>query len=213
MKKKLKSFYFSGNKIKKNKDLSKDILKILRETVDTQQNLEDFDIDFKDAVLDDYLELVIQFGFVSLFSIAFPLTPLISLITNRFEIEVDKYKILNLYKRPIPYRAKNIGSWIITIEFIGYLSIFTNLGLLCFCSNTFYELTNEYRFLIFALLSAFYFFFKFSLDKFLPDVPNKIRDLNTRLKNVSEKLLKICLKKQNKFDTDKKVDFNIYVSN
>ena len=213
MKKKLKSFYFSGNKIKKNKDLSKDILKILRETVDTQQNLEDFDIDFKDAVLDDYLELVIQFGFVTLFAIAFPLIPLIALITNRFEIEVDKYKLLKLFKRPIPYRAKNIGSWKTAIIIISYLSIFSNLGLLCFSSNTFYELTNEFRFLIFILLSIFYCLFKIALDKILPDLPTKIRDLNTRLKYVSEKLVKIYLKKEKKFSSDKKVDFNIYVSN
>lgn len=212
MKNKVK-FLVGNSNNKRKKDLSTDILKLLRDNVDAQNNLEEFNLDYKDSVFDDYLELVIQFGFVSLFAISFPLTPLISLITNIFEMEVDKYKLLKLYKRPIPYGAKSIGSWMNVIEIISYLSIFTNLGLLCFSTNTFYELSINYKFVIFGSLSIFYCAFKIILDKILPDVPTKIQELNKRLKHVSEKLFMVYLKKETKYSLDKKVDFNIYVSN
>ena len=41
-------------------------------------------------LLDEYLELVIQYGFVTLFVAAFPLAPLFALINNVVEIRYTK---------------------------------------------------------------------------------------------------------------------------
>ena len=41
----------------------------------------------------EYLELVIQFGFVTLFVASFPLAPLVALINNILEIRVDAHKV------------------------------------------------------------------------------------------------------------------------
>lgn len=52
----------------------------------------------------EYLEMVIQFGFVTIFVCAFPLAPLFALINNVFEIRLDARKIITTYKRPVAQR-------------------------------------------------------------------------------------------------------------
>ena len=52
----------------------------------------------------EYLELVIQFGFVTIFVSAFPLAPLLALINNIFEIRLDARKMLLNFKRPVAQR-------------------------------------------------------------------------------------------------------------
>jgi hypothetical protein len=42
-----------------------------------------------DGTYNDYLEIFIQIGYVCLFSLAFPLAPLLALVNNIFEIKVD----------------------------------------------------------------------------------------------------------------------------
>jgi Calcium-activated chloride channel len=52
---------------------------------------------------------VIQFGYASLFVVAFPLAPLLALLNNYVEIRVDSFKVLNNVARPIPRGAQDIG--------------------------------------------------------------------------------------------------------
>lgn len=52
----------------------------------------------------EYLEMVIQFGFVTIFVCAFPLAPLFALINNIFEIRLDAKKMITQYKRPVAQR-------------------------------------------------------------------------------------------------------------
>ena len=56
----------------------------------------------------EYLELVLQFGFVTLFVAAFPLAPLFALINNFFEIRFDAKKIITSFKRPVAQRFGKI---------------------------------------------------------------------------------------------------------
>lgn len=53
---------------------------------------------------------VIQFGFITIFAVAFPLGSLFSLINNILEIKIDAFKILTQFKRPLPKKAQDIGN-------------------------------------------------------------------------------------------------------
>lgn len=59
----------------------------------------------------DYLELLILYGYVTLFVVAFPLAPLLGLINNIVEIRVDSFKLMHECSRPIPMGAEDIGAW------------------------------------------------------------------------------------------------------
>jgi len=57
----------------------------------------------------EYLELVVQYGLVTIFVAALPLAPLLALVNNVFEIRVDANKFLVLQRRVVAERADSIG--------------------------------------------------------------------------------------------------------
>ena len=52
---------------------------------------------------------VIQFGYVTFFSWAFPLAPALALLNNIVETRTDARKILHHSRRPIAHKAGGIG--------------------------------------------------------------------------------------------------------
>jgi hypothetical protein len=78
---------------------------------------------------DDYLELVLEFGYLTLFAECFPLASVFIIIVNTIEYRSDIFKLTTLYKRPHFQRKRNIGSWHFIIQFLSTLAIFTNLAL------------------------------------------------------------------------------------
>ncbi|KAI0972645.1 DUF590-domain-containing protein [Xylaria arbuscula] len=69
----------------------------------------------------DYREMVVQFGFLSLFSSIWPLTPLSFLINNWVELRSDAIKIAMTSQRPIPWRSDSIGPWLNALGFLSWV--------------------------------------------------------------------------------------------
>ncbi|CAI4232512.1 unnamed protein product [Auanema sp. JU1783] len=86
-------------------------------------------------LFDEYLEMVIQFGFVTLFVAAFPLAPLFAVINNILEIRVDAKKFLCVTQRPTPAQAKNIGIWLNILDVISKASVTINALVISFTSD------------------------------------------------------------------------------
>ncbi|XP_044042471.1 anoctamin-2b isoform X7 [Siniperca chuatsi] len=97
----------------------------------------------------EYMEMIIQFGFVSLFVASFPLAPLFALLNNIIEIRLDAKKFVTELRRPVAVRAKDIGIWynilsgmgkfsvIINLPSLGFLCILLDLSSPCFLSELF----------------------------------------------------------------------------
>ncbi|EGD72461.1 hypothetical protein PTSG_11592 [Salpingoeca rosetta] len=83
----------------------------------------------------EYLEMILQFGFLSLFVSAFSLAPFFALLNNILEIRIDAHKLLTVYRRPPAQRAANIGIWDEVMTFISYFSVLTNGLVIAFSSN------------------------------------------------------------------------------
>ena len=82
------------------------------------QNLKPWVRDYEDRIeypprglYKEYLELVVQFGFLTLFATAFPLAPLFCLLNNVLEIRADAQKFVKSFRRPIALAAEGIGIW------------------------------------------------------------------------------------------------------
>ena len=60
---------------------------------------------------EDYLEMLIQFGYVTLFSSAFPMAAVCALLNNIIEIRSDAFKLCVTFQRPFGERVENIGIW------------------------------------------------------------------------------------------------------
>jgi len=86
-------------------------------------------------VATDLREMVIQFGYLSLFSVVWPLVPLSFLINNWFELRADAVKICVEMQRPTPWRADTIGPWLDALEFITWLGSVTTAAVTYMFSN------------------------------------------------------------------------------
>lgn len=59
--------------------------------------------------------MFIQFGYVVLFSSAFPLAAMCALINNIIEIRSDALKLCTGLQRPFGRRVENIGQWQVSV--------------------------------------------------------------------------------------------------
>ena len=59
-----------------------------------------------EGTFDDYLEMFIQFGYVTLFSSAYPLAGLCALLNNLIEVRSDAFKLCFIHQRPFPERVQ-----------------------------------------------------------------------------------------------------------
>ncbi|KAJ0069557.1 hypothetical protein NL108_008513, partial [Boleophthalmus pectinirostris] len=78
----------------------------------------------------EYIELLVQFGYLSLFSCVFPLTAVLLLINNLTEIRSDAYKVCKLFRKPFTAPVANMGVWQIAFEVLSFVSVVSNCWLL-----------------------------------------------------------------------------------
>ncbi|NXS44146.1 ANO6 protein, partial [Balaeniceps rex] len=83
----------------------------------------------------EYLEMVIQFGFVTLFVASFPLAPLLALVNNMLEIRLDAWKLTTQFRRMVPQKAQDIGAWQPIMQGIAILAVVTNAMIIAFTSD------------------------------------------------------------------------------
>jgi hypothetical protein len=76
---------------------------------------------------DDFLEMVIQLGYICMFAAAFPLAAPLSLAAIFVEIRTDAFKLAFNTRRPHAARARNIGPWENIMAVIILLSCLTNV--------------------------------------------------------------------------------------
>nr|XP_023017814.1 anoctamin-2-like [Leptinotarsa decemlineata] len=90
---------------------------------------------FLSGVDDLFLQLVLQYGFLTIFVAAFPLAPFFALLNNVLEMRLDAQKLLTFYRRPVSQRVRDIGVWYRILDSIGKLSVVTNGFIIAFTSD------------------------------------------------------------------------------
>lgn len=88
-----------------------------------------------EGLFSEYLEMVIQFGFITIFVAACPLAPLFALFNNWVEIRLDAQKFVTEYRRPVGERAQDIGIWFPIMQFITHVAVLCNAFLIAFTSS------------------------------------------------------------------------------
>ena len=88
---------------------------------------------------DDYLEMVIEFGYVTLFASAFPLASILSIACNWVELKADLFKLTHVVRRPEAFQADSLGTWDTVLEGMVWMSVITNV------SSPFLALTDTDR--------------------------------------------------------------------
>lgn len=72
-------------------------------------------------VEEDVLEMCVQFGYLSLFGVAWPLVPVGFLLNNWLELRGDFFKLTLECQRPPPIRADSIGPCLLGLDFLAWM--------------------------------------------------------------------------------------------
>lgn len=64
----------------------------------------------------DYLDMIIQFSYVSMFTVVWPFAPLCAFVNNFFEIRGDVFKLFFDCRRPVRRRTISIGYWMTILQ-------------------------------------------------------------------------------------------------
>ncbi|KAM6159437.1 anoctamin-9 [Rhynchocyon petersi] len=98
------------------------------------------------SLFDEFMEMMMQYGFTTIFVAAFPLAPLLALLSNVVEIRLDAIKMVRLQQRLVPRKAKDIGTWLQVLETIGVLAVIVNGLVIAFTSEFIPRLIYKYRY-------------------------------------------------------------------
>lgn len=74
-------------------------------------------------------------GYLSLFSVIWPLTACSFLVNNWVEARADAMKIAMSSKRPIPWRSDSIGPWVTSLGFLSWLGSLTSAAIVFIFSH------------------------------------------------------------------------------
>ena len=123
--------------------------------------------------IDEYAELSIQFGYVTLFVAAFPLAPLFAFVSNFAKIKVDAYRLLCSLRRPMPSSDDGIGIWLDIFQIISLVAVVTNSGIIAFSMNPI--VTDETGVYNTFIAIQYTLFVLMGLSAYLvPDVPSAV---------------------------------------
>ncbi|UJR13801.1 hypothetical protein I4U23_000811 [Adineta vaga] len=75
----------------------------------------------------EYIEIMVQYGFIAMFSIALPIAPFLAMINNLFELRTDASKILFEFRRPFGELAYTLGIWEKIFDALSKLAILANI--------------------------------------------------------------------------------------
>uniref|UniRef100_A0A673THP8 Anoctamin n=1 Tax=Suricata suricatta TaxID=37032 RepID=A0A673THP8_SURSU len=98
------------------------------------------------SLFDEFMEMMIQYGFTTIFVAAFPLAPLLALFSNLVEIRLDAIKMVRLQQRLVPRKAKDIGTWLQVLEIIGVLAVIANGMVIAFTSEFIPRVVYKYHY-------------------------------------------------------------------
>uniref|UniRef100_A0A669CZP5 Anoctamin n=1 Tax=Oreochromis niloticus TaxID=8128 RepID=A0A669CZP5_ORENI len=132
----------------------------------------------------DYQEMFVQFGYVVLFSSAFPLAAMCALINNIIEIRSDAFKLCTGLQRPFGVRVESIGQWQTAMEAMGLIAIIVNCYLIGQCGQLqrlFPWLSPEMAIISIVILEHFAILLKYIIHVAIPDIPTWVKEEMAKL--------------------------------
>lgn len=128
-----------------------------------------------DGTFSDHLEMLIQMGYVVLFSAAFPLAGICALANNLLEIRSDAFKLAHVHQRPFGQRVANIGTWQNALSLLGLAAVIVNcalIGLSGQVSRLWPDLTSTQTIILIVTLEHIMLGLRSALTWLLPELPS-----------------------------------------
>ncbi|XP_050929357.1 anoctamin-1 [Lates calcarifer] len=152
---KLKKMYRTIQEQKGKKRAAEDEENETEERRPKQQFDKDFTLEPFEGVTPEYMEMIIQYGFVSLFVASFPLAPAFALLNNVIEIRLDAAKFVTEIRRPDAVRCKDIGIWYNILCGISKFSVITNAFVISFTSEFVPRMVYQYMYSVNGTMNGY----------------------------------------------------------
>jgi len=139
--------------------------------------------------IDDMMDAVIQFGYMSLFVTAFPAAAAVALVSNIISIKGKAWKLLNVHQRPAPVAAEDIGQFQSLLLFTAICAVITNAALTVFTMNVLDSFSDSFRFWIFIGFQWICFSAQAIIMEAIPDEPEEIVFHKRRAVHLESKII------------------------
>jgi len=153
----------------------------------------------------DYNELIIQFGYCTLFVAAFPLATVLALVNNFVEARVDAWKLCQTHRRPWPTGAEDIGTWLYFLRIMSVLAIITNMAIFCFTGSLLDHWSMSQRIVMFVVAEHALLVLQSLVATLIPDVPDEIKAKIKREEFIVSKVVDDIADGQSDDDSDSEV--------
>lgn len=127
-----------------------------------------------EGTLNDYSAVLIEYGYTSMFISAFPLSPAISLLSTNMRMLIDGWKLCQVFRRPQPKTAEDIGVWQDAMDILSVISVVYTFALIFFTSHYLIDTTWNFRWIYYILTEHFVVGIKYYVGLHISDVPEEV---------------------------------------
>jgi len=131
-------------------------------------------------IFDEMDETLMTYGYTTLFVVACPWVPLLSLFSNVIESFLDAKKLILFFRRPYPVRVATNEPWDTAFDVFGILAMSTNLAIVVLTSKTFQSWTHAHKIILFLTLEHLIIFVRILIGVFYPAVQTNLKRLQAQ---------------------------------
>ena len=140
-----------------------------------------------DGLFEDYAAMVLLMGYVVMFSMCWAWVPALALLETLIQIRGDAFKFCNVYRRPSPMPAEDVGAWGDLMYAISFMAVFSNTAIICFTTDALAHWPVDKRLLLWLTMEHAVLAIKLIYGSMLPTEPAWLSDVIARQKVVVDK--------------------------
>lgn len=125
--------------------------------------------------LHEYMGIIINYGYSLLFSTAFPLLSMFTLLMILVEIRVDAWKLCFMTRRPFPMQSNSIGIWVQITLILSVIGVFVNIAIVLFTQSAFNIDNAAERWIALMLIEHTLGVIRVVVNEVIPDVPDSVQ--------------------------------------
>jgi hypothetical protein len=140
---------------------------------------------------EDMDEILMLYGYSTLFIVACPWVPMLTLISCILECFLDQKKLVLLYRRPMPCPAANNEPWDTAFDVFGILAMLTNSAVIIFAGHTFDHWSHHEKIILFLAVEFITIFLRVMVGVILPATPRRVRLLQLQQREMVHRHLNL----------------------
>jgi len=138
-------------------------------SAEKQSKKEDYDL------YEDMDEILLLYGYSTLFIVAAPWVPMLCLISCVVECFLDQKKLILLYRRPVPQPAADNEPWDTAFDVFGFIAVLTNSAVFIFAGHTFDKWLHSEKIILFLAIEFTTIALRVFISVILPAIPRRVR--------------------------------------